>query len=155
MLVKKTEFSTSWFALLLLGAVCVIPSGGCAGGAATASDAQLRAAMKLLGMQYGIYLAEKGTPPPDEPALRSYLNSRLTILSDFGVKNVNDLLRPGRDGQPLKVIYGSKVPLPEHPEYVWVAHEEAGVGSKRFACDSRGGIYEFTDTEYAKQLEGK
>jgi hypothetical protein len=79
----------------------------------------------------------------------------LTILSDFGVKSVDDLLRPGCDGLPLKVIYGNKVPLPEHPEYVWVAHEEAGIGGKRLACDSRGGIYEITDTEYSKQFTGK
>src|SRR6478735_505682 len=151
MLDKISDISIRLFVLLLLYAICVIPSGGCAGRAATASDTQLRAAMKLLGLQYGNYVAEKGTPPPDEPALRSYLNSRLTILSDFGVKNVNDLLRPGRDGEPLKVIYGSKVPLPEHPEYAWVAHEEAGVAGKRFACDSRGGVYEISDTEYAKQ----
>src|SRR3954453_15425977 len=101
MLDKKSDISSSLFAVLLLCAVCVILSGGCGGSAATASDAQLRAAMKLLGMQYGSYLAEKGTPPPDEPALRSYLNSRLTTLSDFGVKGVDDLLRPGRDGMPL------------------------------------------------------
>jgi hypothetical protein len=155
MLDKKSEISSSLFALLFLCAICVIPFGGCARSAATASDMQLRAAMKLLGLQYGNYLAEKGTPPPDEPALRSYLNSRLTILSDFGVKSVDDLLRSGRDGQPLKVIYASKVPLPEHPEYVWVAYEEAGVGGKRLACDSRGGIYEITDLEYSKQFAGK
>src|SRR3954462_8008927 len=155
MLDKKSEISISLFLLLLLCAICVIPSGGCGGSAAAASNTQLRAAMKLLGLQYGNYLIEKGTPPPDELALRSYLNSRLTILSDFGVKSVDDLLRQGRDGQPLKVIYGSKVPLAEHPEYVWVAHEQAGVGGKRFACDSRGGIYEITDTEYSKQFTGK
>jgi len=111
--------------------------------------------MKLLGMQYGGYLSEKGAPPPDEPALRSYLKSRLTVLNDYGVKSVDDLLRPGRDGQPLKLIYGSKAPLREHPEYVWVAHEQVGVAGKRLACDSRGGIYEITDTEYSEQLAGK
>ena len=155
MLNKKSGIARSLFALLVLCAVCVIPYGGCGGNASTASDAQLRAAMKLLGLQYGSYLLEKGAPPPDEPALRSYLKSRLTVLSDFGVKSVDDLLRPGRDGQPLKVIYGSKMPLREHPEYVWAAHEQVGVAGKRLACDSRGGIYEITDTEYSEQLAGK
>ena len=155
MLKQKPGIARIFFALLLLCALCAMPSGGCGGNAATAGDAQLRAAMKLLGLQYGVYLSEKGAPPPDEPALRSYLQSRLTVLSDFGVKSVDDLLRPGRDGQPLKVIYGRKVPLPERPDYVWAAHEQAGVGGKRFACDSRGGVYEITDTEYSQQLAGK
>ena len=155
MLNKKSGIARSLFALLLLCTLCVIPSGGCGGNASTAGDAQLRAAMKVLGLQYGSYLSEKGAPPPDEPAVRSYLKSRLTVLSDYGVKSVDDLLRPGRDGQPLKLIYGSKVPLREHPEYVWVAHEQVGVAGKRLACDSRGGIYEITDTEYSEQLAGK
>ena len=111
--------------------------------------------MKLLGLQYGAYFSEKGAPPADEQALRSYLKSRLNVLSDYGVKSVDDLLRPGRDGQPLKLIYGSKVPLRDHPEYVWVAHEQVGAAGKRLACDSRGGIYEITDTEYSEQLAGK
>jgi hypothetical protein len=111
--------------------------------------------MKLLGLQYGSYLSEKGAPPADETALRSYLNSRLAILRDFGVKSEDDLLPTGRDGQPLKVIYSSKVPLPERPDYVWVAHEQTGVSGNRLACDSRGGIYEITDTEYSQQLAGK
>ena len=155
MLDKKPEISTSLFALLLLCTACVISSGGCGGSSSTGGDAKLRAAMKLLGLQYGTYLSEKGAPPPDEKALRSYLQSRLTVLSDYGVKSVDDLLPPGRDGQPLKLFYGSKVPLREHPEYVWVAHEQVGVAGKRLACDSRGGIYEITDTEYSEQLAGK
>ena len=155
MLNQKSGIARSLFALLLLCAVCVIPSGGCRGNASPAGDAQLRAAMKLLGLRYGSYLSEKGVPPSDEPALRSYLKSRLNVLSDYGVKSVDDLLRPGRDGQPLKLIYGNKAPLREHPEYVWVAHEQVGVAGKRLACDSRGGIYEITDTEYSEQLAGK
>src|SRR6476660_5188206 len=146
MLNQKPVIAGNSLALLLLCAVGVSASAGCGARASTANDDQLRPAMKLLGLQYGIYLSEKGTPPPDEPALRNYLHSRLTVLSDFGVKSVDDLIRAGRDGQPLKVIYGIKVPLREHPEYVWVAHEQAGVGGKRFACDSRGGVYEITDT---------
>jgi hypothetical protein len=155
MLSQQARTTRSSFAIVLLCAIGVSASGGCGADASTADDAQIRAAMKLLGLEYGGYLAEKGTPPPDEPALRSYLKSRLPVLRDFGVKSVDDLMRPGRDGQPLKVVYGKKVPQPEHPEYVWVAHEQAGVGGKRLACDSRGGVYELTDTEYSQQLAGK
>jgi hypothetical protein len=156
MLYLRSEFARNLSALLVLSAVCIIPSGGCGGGGASpANDAQLRAAMKLLGLQYGSYLSERGAPPSDEPALRSYLQSRLTVLSDYGVKSVDDLLCRGRDGQPLKLIYGNKAHLQEHPQYVWVAHEQVGLAGKRLACDSRGGIYEITDTEYSQQLAGK
>jgi hypothetical protein len=144
------------FAMLVLSAAGIAALGGCGAGQKSAQDdAQLRAGMKLLGLEYGSYLSEKGTVPPDESALRSYLQSHLKTLSDYRVKSVDDLLRHGRDGQPFKLFYGSKVPLPERPEYVWVAHERTGVAGKRLACDSRGGIHEITDIEYAQQLAGK
>jgi hypothetical protein len=142
-------------AVVVLSALCTVFSSGCGRSAPPAGDAQLRAAMKLLGLQYGSYLADKGGPPPDESALRNYLQSRLTVLRDYGVKSVDDLLRLGRDGQPLHLIYGRKVPLPEHPEYGWVAHELSGIDGKRLACDSRGGIYEITDAEFSQLLAGK
>jgi hypothetical protein len=156
MLYRTSESSERLFALLVLSATCVFPICGCGGKDVSAQDdAQLRAAMTLLGLQYGSYLSEMGAPPPDEPALRKYLQSRLVELSDFGVKSVDDLLRLGRDGQPVKLIYGTKVPVTERPEYAWVAFEQVGVNGIRLACDSRGGVYEITDIEYAQQLAGK
>jgi hypothetical protein len=153
---RISEIDGKMWTALVLSATCVFPICGCGGKDASArDDAQLRAAMTLLGQQYGSYLSEKGAPPTDEAALRSYLQSRLTIMSDFGVKSVDDLLRIGRDGQPIQLIYGTKVPLPERPEYVWVAHEQVGVAGKRLACDSRGGVYEISDVEYSQQLAGK
>jgi hypothetical protein len=153
---QTSEIARYLSALLVLSVVCLIPSGGCGGGGASAAgDAQIRAAMKLLGLQYGSYLSETSAPPPDELALRKYLQSRLTVLSDYGVKSVDDLLCRGRDGQPLKIIYGNKAALLEHPQYVWVAYEQDGVAGKRLACDSRGGIYEVADAEYSQQLAGK
>jgi hypothetical protein len=146
----------NWIAQLALSTICVVLIGGCASKDAPSSDdAQLRAAMTLLGLQYGSYLSEMGAPPPDEPALRKYLQSRLTELSDLGVKSVDDLLRQGRDGQPFKLLYGTKVPVAERPEYVWVAFEQVGLGGMRLACDSRGGVYEVSDLEFSQQLAGK
>ena len=91
---------------------------------------------------------------PDESALRNYLQLHLVDLNSYGVKSVDDLLRAGRDGQPLKVIYGASVPVAARPEYAWVAYEQTAVDGKRLACDTRGGVYEITDEEYA-QLAGK
>ena len=79
MLYQTFANSRVLFAMLVLSAACIAASGGCGAGEQSAqNDAQLRAGMKLLGLQYGSYLSEKGAPPPDESALRSYLKSRLT-----------------------------------------------------------------------------
>jgi hypothetical protein len=131
---------------------------GCDGSgssAPAAGDRELRNAMILLGREYGGYLAEKGTAPPDEEALRAYLQTRLVDLVDYGVKTADDLLRIGRDGQPLKVVVGSRIPTAERPEYAWSAYEQSSTAGIRLACDSRGGVYELTDDEFAKQFAGK
>ncbi len=109
--------------------------------------------MKLLGLQYGSFLADSnGAAPADESVLRKYLESQLATLSDYGVKSADDLLRTGRDGQLLQVIYGTKAPVSERPDYVWVAHEQTAVDGIRFACDSRGGVYELTYEDFSRQF---
>ena len=145
------------FALLLaLGAGTLI-APGCGGGASpSGSDSQLRAAMKVLGLQYGSYLTEhNGAPPPDEAAMRAYLQSHMADLSAYGVKGVDDLLPPGRDGQPIKVVYGAKIAPPDRSQYAWAAYEQTGVDGKRLLCDSRGGVYEIGDKEFTEQVSGK
>jgi hypothetical protein len=142
-------------AAMVFSASSVLVYCGCgANRASPAGDRELRAAMTLLGREYGGYLAEKGAAPPNEEALRLYLQSRLVNLADYGVKSADDLVRAGRDGQPLKVIVGRKAPTLERPEYVWAAYEQSGVAGTRLACDSRGGVYEFTDEEFSKQFAG-
>jgi hypothetical protein len=151
-----TQLSERLLSLLVLLSLCLIPLYGCSSdGASAQDDAQLRATMTLLGLQYGTYLSEKGAPPPDEPGFREYLQSRMAVLGDYGVKSADDLLRQGRDGQPFKVNYGIKNSLPERPEYVWAAYEQNGVAGMRLACDSRGGVHEITDVEYAQLFAAK
>jgi hypothetical protein len=139
-----------------LSATCVLVHG-CGGSnpAPTAGDRELRNAMILLGREYGGYLAEKGAAPPNEEALRLYLQSRLIDLVGYGVKSADDLLRAGRDGQPLKAVVGRSVPPADRPEHAWAAYEPSSTAGKRLACDSRGGVYELTDEEFAKQLGDK
>jgi hypothetical protein len=148
--------TVGWLVAVVLSVACVLVCG-CGGGdaAPAAGDQQLRNAMVLLGREYGGYLAEKGGPPASEEAMRGYLQLRLVDLADYGVKSADDVLRSGRDGQPLKVVVGSRVPTAERPEYVWAAHEQSATEGTRLACDSRGGVYELTDEEFAKQLGGK
>ena len=107
--------------------------------------------MQLLGREYGGYVAEhKGAAPPDEAAIRTYLQSRMDELKGYGVAGVDDLLRVGRDGQPLKIIYGAKIAMRERPEYAMAAHEQTATDGKRLACDSRGGVYELDDKSFSE-----
>jgi hypothetical protein len=133
--------------LFLLLAASVVILFGCAGGRdGDDPHARLRAAMKLLGLEYGGYLAQSnGNPPTDEDAFRTYLQSRLTSLNDFGVKSLDDLFPPGRDGHPLILIYAAKIPASDRGDVVWSAHETTAVDGFRLACDSRGGIHELSD----------
>jgi hypothetical protein len=142
--------------MLALG-VGTLVAPGCGDGASpSGSDGQLRTAMKVLGLEYGNYLTEhNGAPPPDEAAMRAYLQSRMADLSEYGVKGVDDLLRPGRDGQPITVVYGAKIVTPERSPYPWAAYEQTGVDGNRLVCDSRGGVYEIGDTEFTEQTSGK
>jgi hypothetical protein len=130
---------------------------GCGQGGEPAGDeGQVRAALIVLGREYGSYLGEhNGAPPKDETALRAYLESRLGELSAYGVNSVDDLLRAGRDGQPIQVIYGEKVVSPDRPEYPWAAYEQVGVDGKRLASDARGGVYEIGDEEFSLQIPVK
>ena len=143
--------------LYLFLAASVVVLFGCAGGrGGDDPHARLRAAMKLLGLEYGGYLAQNnGSPPADEAAFRRYLQSRLTSLSDFGVKSLDDLLPPGRDGRPLKLIFATKMPASERGDVVWSAHEATAVDGFRLACDSRGGIHELSDEIFASTFPTK
>jgi hypothetical protein len=134
-------------ALVVAAATC----SGC-GGATAGSDDQSRAAMKLLGIEYGRYLAAHGSPPKDEAAWRAYLESRMSDLSAYGVKSVDDLLGKGRDGQPIQVIYGATVTAPHQTEYPWAAYEQTGVGGQRLAVNVRGGLQELAPDEFSKQV---
>jgi hypothetical protein len=87
--------------------------------------------------------------------MRDYLQLRLVDLADFGVKSADDILRSGRDGKPLKVVVGGKVPTADRPEYVWAAYEQSATGGTRLACDSRGGVYELSEEEFEKQIGGR
>lgn len=138
---------------LLLAGVGALALIGCGGSAASNDNPQLRGAMKVLGLQYGAYLgAHNGTPPKDEASLREFLTSRMGELEGYNVKKVDDLFPTGRDGKPLKVIYGATVTNPDVPSMTWAAYEESGADGKRFASDARGSLLELSDADFAKQV---
>lgn len=135
---------------LLIGLIAT----GCSrsGAAPAGNDGQLRAAMKLLGLEYGAYLASYGKPPADAAALKTFLQSRMAHLQDFGVKNIDQLLPAGRGGQPLKVIYREVIRPAEQPTCAWVACEEIGADGVRLACDSRGGVHELSEQQFSQEF---
>lgn len=134
--------------------VCLVAIGcGGSGASANSSDGQLRAAMKLLGMEYGAYLANYGKAPADAAALKTFLQSRIGQLQDFGIKNIDQLLPAGRDGQPLRIVYREVIRPTEQPSYAWVACEEAGSDGVRLACDSRGGVYELSEEQFSQTFK--
>ena len=108
--------------------------------------------MKLLGLEYGKFLVEHNAPPKDEAALRAYLESRMSDLSAYGVKSVDDLMRSGRDGQPLQIIYGKTVSAPDRPDFPWAAYEQTGIDGTRLAVHSRGGVQELDAEQFSQQV---
>ena len=76
----------------------------------------------------------------------------MTDLSEYGVKSVDDLLRSGRDGQPLQVIYGKTVAAPDRPEYPWAAYEQTGVDGTRLAVHTRGGVQELDAAQFSQLI---
>jgi hypothetical protein len=127
--------------------------GGSSQPAPNSDDGQVRAAMTLLGMEYGGFMAaHKGAPPKDEAEMRKYLESRLSELSDYNVKSVDTLLRNGRDGQPLVLVIGTKIENPERSPSPWAAYEKVGVDGKRLVSDSRGGVYEIEEQEFSQHV---
>src|SRR5215510_3913044 len=79
--------------------VALATLAGCGGGsqpAPNSDEGQIRAAMTVLGMEYGGFMEKHGgAPPKDEAEMRKYLDSRLTELSEYNIKGVDMLLRNG------------------------------------------------------------
>jgi hypothetical protein len=145
----------SWTCAALVAAAASAGCGGTSQPALSSEEGQIRAAMKVLGMEYGSYMAShNGAPPKDEAAMRSYLESRLSTLSDYGVKSADSLLRAGRDGQPLAIVVGTKIEATERSPYPWAAYEKVGVDGKRLVSDTRGGVYEIEEQEFKQYVPG-
>ena len=138
-------------------AATLIVATGCGGAApAAGGEAQTKAAMRLLGMQYADYLAaHNNSPPKDEAAMRSWLEAHMNELAPYGVKSVDDLLKSSRDGQPLVIICGKKVADPNQPEMAWAAYERTGSGGARLACSVRGAVVKLSPEEFDKAIPVK
>jgi hypothetical protein len=129
---------------------CVLTTAwvGCSGGAPGGDDQRVRAAMRMVGVEYSRYQsAHNGQPPPDEAAFRSFLDVQISKTPDYGVKSADELLTTTRDGQPLKVVYGKKAGPPDQPDTPWAAYEQTGVDGKRLVVNTRGTVVELASDE--------
>ncbi|TWT37351.1 hypothetical protein KOR34_23000 [Posidoniimonas corsicana] len=152
---QRQRLTTVRVRLALAAIACplALTCGGCNDSPVSSDQSQLQAAMNLLGLQYGGYVSEhQGAGPPNKASLRSFLQARLPLLQDFGVAGVDDLLPNGRDGAPIQVIYGKPLQVADRPQYVWVAYEASAPTGSRLACDSRGGVYELSEEDFANQI---
>ena len=138
---------------LLVGALA-----GCSGGPSqpTGDEATARAALAGLGLKYGEYLnSHNGAAPADEAALRAHLESRMSELKGYGIKSPDDLLKSHRDGQPMTIVVGKTIPVPDMAGVFVAAYEQTGVGAKKLICNTRGGVFDLPAQEVAAQVSGK
>jgi hypothetical protein len=141
--------------VLALAALISALSCGCTSNApvAVAGDRETGVLLRIVAIQYGEYLAmNRGTPPPDEAAFRKFLDSRPDVLASYNVKSPDEILKSPRDGQPFVIVCGKVIAPPDSPGTPWAAYEQTGVDGKRMAATVRGGIYELTPEDFARQL---
>jgi hypothetical protein len=110
--------------------------------------------MRVVADEYGEFLAlHGGQPPADVPAMRTFLESRMPVLTaDYNVKSPDDLLVSPRDGQPLVIVCGRKMAPADSPETPLAAYEQTGVDGKRLVSGVRYGPVELTPEEFARQI---
>jgi hypothetical protein len=129
---------------------------GCGQSQRPADQREARGILQVLGREYGRYLVDHNdAPPKDEAAFRAYLESQMTRLKSYGVKQVDDLLKSPRDGQPLTIVCGQRIAAPDQPDLVWAAFEQTGVDGKRLACNVRGGVEELDATAFQQRIPMK
>lgn len=121
---------------------------GCGGGASGGGDDRARAMMRMVGIEYGRFLAaHNGQPPQDDAELRRFIDAQISQTPNYGVSSAQELLTSPRDGQPLKVVVGKKAAVADQPDLAWAAFEQTGVGGQRLAVNTRGLVQELSSAE--------
>ena len=112
--------------------------------------------MRMVGVEYGRYLAEhNGAAPADDAAFRAFVDGQIAKTPDYGVKNAEELFACSRDGQPLTIVVGAKIVVPDQTDQAWAAYEQTGVDGKRLAVNTRGGVVELGADEFSRSIPAK
>jgi hypothetical protein len=126
---------------------------GCGKTVPTGAAADARAKLRMVGIEYAHYLGQhNGAVPHDEAEFRTFVDSQIAQVKDYGVKSAEELLTSPRDGQAVKVILGEKVAPPDQPETPWAAYEHTGVDGKRLAVNIRGTVFELDAQQFAQMV---
>ncbi len=148
-------------------AIVLFALAGC-GGVAVDNRSEGEKRLLTVAMMYNRYAAaHQGAPPPDEKALKQFINS-LPVAEGAGMKitKVDELFISQRDQKPFKVRYGLQTGggVPEVPggpggpgapsgvasTAAVIAYEETGLNGKHYAAFATGEVHEITDEEFQK-----
>jgi hypothetical protein len=153
---RRSAYAAIGTSMAILGGFCLAGCGGGNPGNLSDRDRETSVILRIVALQYGDYLTSHGgAPPKDQTAFRKYLDARLDDLAAYNVKSSDEILTSPRDGQPLVIVCGKRIASPDAPESPWAAYEQTGVDGKRMAVSIRGGSYELTPEEFARQVPVK
>ena len=112
--------------------------------------------LKALAVFFGRYLGQhRGQSPRDEKELKEFINTMpADDLKSLGVESVDAVFVSPRDNQPYVVKYGEPVGMPGPQGFPVVAHEQTGVGGKRYVAFAMGDV-QLVDEERFKQLSSQ
>ncbi|HZL89585.1 MAG TPA: hypothetical protein VFB96_14570 [Pirellulaceae bacterium] len=126
--------------------LCCFLSAGC-GGSGEVPDPDVKQNLRSLFEVYQMYTNDKRLPPPDEAALRSYVE---TLPADrkasmFLPPNLDHLFVSVRDGQKFAIKYGV---VPDPTVAAGLAWEQNGKDGKRFVALSMGYVEEYDEASF-------
>jgi hypothetical protein len=110
--------------------------------------------LKLLGIEYGKFVAlNNNVPPRDQEVFVKYLRRRQSRLAGYGLKSMDELLVSPREGQKMIVVQDGKKGIMSPDGFPWAAFEETGVGGTRIVVSGRGTIVEMSEDEFERTFK--
>jgi hypothetical protein len=96
---------------------------------------------------YEGYLTEnRGQPPRDEQAFRTYLAGKEEQLQKVGL-TVNQMFASPRDGRPFRWVYGTKPPYSREDGITCYGYEAEPSDGKRIVAGNRGMFVEVDESK--------
>src|SRR5690606_24362290 len=103
------------------------------------------------GKLYGKCMSQRqGAPPRDEAAFIAFLDQASESWNKLA-PSAKDFLSSPRNGEPLTVLYGSKVKDPADGGLPWIAFESTPIEGERLIVNAQG-LVELVDEQEFEQL---
>src|SRR5262245_14607699 len=121
-------------------------AAGC-GGNGEVPDPDVKQNLRSLFEVYQMYTNDKRVPPPDEAALRTYVETLPADRKDnmFLPANLDHLFVSVRDGQKFAIKYGL---VPDPTVTAGLAWEQVGKNGKRYVALSMGYVEEYDEANF-------